>query len=204
LVDIAVALVGLAAATPVVAGALLVVRRDSPGPGLFVATRSGLDGRPFRMFKIRTMHVDAEQRLAALQHANLSGRLMIRIPDDPRVTRAGRWLRRTSLDELPQLWNVLRGDMSIVGPRPWSPSEVEALGPAAPTILSVRPGITGLWQVRAWESADPALRVALDVEYVQTWRFWRDLALIVQTPLSMVTRRLKRRPSGHRSTVPVV
>ncbi len=191
--DIAIAGIGLLASVPIIGMAAVLVRRDSPGPGFYMSERSGLGGRPFRMVKVRTMYVDAERRLTELQHANLSGPLMIRIPDDPRVTRVGGWLRRTGVDELPQLWNVLTGDMSLVGPRPWSPPEVERLGPRAESILSARPGITGLWQVQGWASPEPEVRIALDKRYVATWSFALDLRLLMQTPLSMLARRFPQR-----------
>src|SRR5437870_8398134 len=121
LLDVTCSSMLLAVAAPMMALIAIAVRLDSPGPALFVQWRVGLDGRVFRMLKFRSMCVNAEQQLGALAHLNLGGDHLVRIPADPRVTRFGSYLRRTSLDELPQLVNVLKGDMSLVGPRPQSP-----------------------------------------------------------------------------------
>src|SRR6185436_1321963 len=119
----------------------------SHGPALFRQTRVGRDGREFRMLKYRTMIVGAEEQLDELRDRAARDHVLFKLPDDPRLTRLGRWLRRHSLDELPQLWNVVKGDMSVVGPRPPLPSEVEVYADDARRRLLVKPGLTGLWQV---------------------------------------------------------
>ncbi len=162
------------------------VRLDSRGPSLFVQPRIGRFGREFRMLKFRTMCVDAEERLASLSHLNRGGAHLIRISHDPRVTRFGAVLRRTSLDELPQLVNVLRGDMSLVGPRPQSPNEVALYTPEQRARLSARPGMTGLWQITARDDPSFEQWVKLDLEYIQRWSLALDLKILWRTPLTVL------------------
>ncbi len=172
---------------PLLAVLWAAVRIDSRGPGFFVQTRVGRDGRPFRMIKLRTMHRDAESLLAALSEENESDGVLFKIRRDPRVTRVGYWLRRSSLDELPQLFNVLRGDMSLVGPRPALPEEVAGYDAVARRRLVVNPGITGLWQVSGrsdllWEES-----LRLDLYYADNWRLVDDLSIALRT-VSAVTQ----------------
>jgi exopolysaccharide biosynthesis polyprenyl glycosylphosphotransferase len=167
----------------------LAVRLDSRGPGLFVQTRVGRDGVPFPMYKFRTMHLDAESLLASLTSANESDGLLFKIQRDPRVTRVGYWLRRSSMDELPQLCNVLRGHMSLVGPRPALPSEVSRYDEVARRRLAVKPGMTGLWQVSgrsdlSWEDS-----LGLDLYYTDNWRLRDDLAIAARTLSAVVLAR---------------
>jgi exopolysaccharide biosynthesis polyprenyl glycosylphosphotransferase len=183
LVDRLGAAVLLVLLSPLLAGLILVARgkRGGSGPALFRQTRVGRDGKLFRIYKFRTMYVDAEQRLADLKHLNQHDGALFKVRDDPRVTPVGRRLRRYSLDELPQLLNVLKGDMSLVGPRPPLPSEV-ALYPAdMRRRLVVKPGMTGLWQVsgRADLSWDDAIR--LDLRYVENWSLTLDLVILLRT-----------------------
>jgi lipopolysaccharide/colanic/teichoic acid biosynthesis glycosyltransferase len=179
--DVALSALLLFAAAPLVAVITVLIRFDSPGPAIFRAARVGKDSRHFTMYKFRTMGIDAEARLPGLAHLNLGGQRLIRIPDDPRVTRVGRFLRRTDIDELPQLINVLKGDMSLVGPRPQAPSEAALYGNFERQRLSVRPGLTGLWQItaRANPSFDEWTR--WDLEYIRLWSIWLDLAIIART-----------------------
>jgi lipopolysaccharide/colanic/teichoic acid biosynthesis glycosyltransferase len=179
--DFGLAAGGLVLTAPFWAVIALLIRRDSPGPVLFRTTRVGRAGRPFTMYKFRTMHVDAEAQLASLADRNLGGPYMIKIPDDPRVTRLGRILRRTSLDELPQLLNVLRGEMSLVGPRPQAPNEVALYTPHQRRRLAVLPGITGLWQVTARHSPSFDEWVRLDLAYIDGWSLGLDLRILVRT-----------------------
>jgi lipopolysaccharide/colanic/teichoic acid biosynthesis glycosyltransferase len=155
---------------------------SSPGPVLFRQTRCGRGGQFFTCFKFRTMIVDAERRLrddASLAAAH-AGKW--KLANDPRVTAIGRLLRKTSLDELPQLLNVLKGEMSLVGPRPVQPKELtEVYGAVAETVTSVRPGLTGLWQVSGRSALSYDDRIALDLAYVRHRGFWYDLWLIVRT-----------------------
>jgi exopolysaccharide biosynthesis polyprenyl glycosylphosphotransferase len=161
----------------------LAIRLTSPGPVLFRQQRSGLHGRPFNMLKFRTMVTNAEQLKQELEALNEMSGPVFKLSNDPRVTRVGRFLRRWSLDELPQLFNVLRGEMSLVGPRPLPVAEVERFDdPADRRRLSVKPGLTCLWQVggrnevrcfKDW--------VRLDLEYIDHWSLWLDLKILART-----------------------
>jgi lipopolysaccharide/colanic/teichoic acid biosynthesis glycosyltransferase len=157
----------------------LAIRIESRGPVFFVQTRVGKDGRTFGMVKFRSMVVDAEARLAGLA-GDRSG-LCFKAKDDPRITRVGRLLRRSSMDELPQLWNVLRGEMSLVGPRPALPAEVAEYPPMARQRLAALPGITGLWQVSGRADVSFDDMIALDVDYVRNPGLLRDLSILART-----------------------
>jgi exopolysaccharide biosynthesis polyprenyl glycosylphosphotransferase len=157
------------------------IKQDSRGPILFRQTRVGRDGKEFTIYKFRTMRVDAERLLKELVHLNEQDGVMFKMRNDPRVTRTGRWLRRCSLDELPQLFNVLLGQMSLVGPRPPLPGEVAAYADDVRRRLAVKPGMTGLWQVSGrsdlpWEEA-----VRLDLRYVENWSLSMDLVIMART-----------------------
>jgi exopolysaccharide biosynthesis polyprenyl glycosylphosphotransferase len=180
----ALLVVGLA---PLLVGVALAVRVSSPGPVLFTQTRVGRDGELFSVRKFRSMYDDAEARLAALRDLNEHDGVLFKMRNDPRVTRVGRFLRRYSLDELPQLLNVLRGEMSLVGPRPPLPSEVERYQGHAHRRLLVKPGITGLWQVsgRSDLSWDDAVR--LDLEYVENWSLGMDLLVLARTVMTVLS-----------------
>lgn len=186
LLDVLVAGTALVVAVPLmlVIGAVLMF--DSGWPVLFRPQRLGRGGRLFTMYKFRSMVPDAAARLEALSHLNV-GVGMIKIPDDPRVTRVGSWLRRYSMDELPQLWNILRGDMSIVGPRPHDPTDIVPEELQHRVRLAVRPGLTGLWQVSA--RTDPSLeaRVRYDLDYLESACLGLDLNIMFRT-LGVVVR----------------
>src|SRR5439155_21339794 len=152
--DVVHGTVFLVLAAPVIAVCAIAVRLDSHGPAFFRQRRVGLRGRQFTVWKLRSMHIDAEERLALLATSNQAEGLLFKMREDPRVTRVGAFLRRTSLDELPQLINVLKGDMSLVGPRPPLPREVAQYRPADMLRLCVRPGLTCLWQVRGRSTLD--------------------------------------------------
>ena len=180
------ALALLAVFGPLLLTVALCVRLTSRGPVLFRQVRVGRDGSLFRIFKFRSMYVDAEARLAELRHLNEHDGVLFKIRDDPRVTRVGRWLRRFSLDELPQLLNVVLGQMSLVGPRPPLPSEVAAYADDVRRRLAVKPGMTGLWQVSGradlpWEEA-----VRLDLRYVENWSLSLDLVILLRTMTAVV------------------
>jgi exopolysaccharide biosynthesis polyprenyl glycosylphosphotransferase len=186
LVDRVGAFVLLVAFGPLLLGIALCVRATSRGPVLFRQVRVGRDGRLFRIYKFRSMYVDAEARLAELRHLNEQDGVLFKIRDDPRVTGVGRWLRRFSLDELPQLINVLLGQMSMVGPRPPLPSEVAVYADDVRRRLAVKPGMTGLWQVSGrsdlpWEEA-----VRLDLRYVENWSLSLDLVILLRTMTAVV------------------
>ena len=187
--DLVLTTVGLVVISPVLAAVALAVKLEDRGPVFFSQVRVGLDGSRFRMWKFRTMHLDAEERLAELRRQNPDIGLMFKMTDDPRVTRVGRFLRRFSLDELPQLFNVLGGSMSLVGPRPPLPSEVDAYEHQARRRLLVTPGLTGLWQVSgrsllSWEET-----VRLDLRYVENWTLTMDLWILWKTFFAVVGRR---------------
>jgi lipopolysaccharide/colanic/teichoic acid biosynthesis glycosyltransferase len=167
-------------AVPVMLAIAAAIYVDSPGPVLFRAKRVGRHGRPFAMYKFRTMVKDAEERLQELAHLNLAEG-MTKIPDDPRVTRMGRWLRRFSLDELPQIANIIVGHMSLVGPRPHDKHELPESGLEHDPRLSVRPGLTGLWQISARSDPDLASRVRYDLQYVSRWSLLLDAKIIAKT-----------------------
>jgi lipopolysaccharide/colanic/teichoic acid biosynthesis glycosyltransferase len=196
--DLIVATCLLTLTVPILAAAAVAIRLDSHGSVIFRPRRVGCGGRLFTMYKLRTMFADAEARLAQLSDRNLGGERLIRIPDDPRITRVGRLLRSMSIDELPQLLNVIRGEMSLVGPRPQAPNEVALYSETERLRLSVRPGITGLWQVRARQSNDFADWVRYDREYIEGWSLWLDLGIVLRTPMTIlrdIARRSKE-PSG--------
>jgi lipopolysaccharide/colanic/teichoic acid biosynthesis glycosyltransferase len=181
-IDVGVSSLVLLMASPLMLAIAIGVKVDSSGPAIFRQRRVGIDGREFTMLKFRSMSADAEQRLAGLAHLNAGGSRMIRIPSDPRVTRLGAFLRRSSLDEVPQLINVLRGEMSLVGPRPQSPSEVALYTSRQRQRLAVRPGMTGLWQVTSRDDPSFAEWMRLDLEYIQRWSLGLDLKILLRTP----------------------
>ena len=174
--DRVLAAVMLAVAAPVILVLACLVRITSPGPAFLGQTRVGRDGAPFRMWKLRTMRAGVPP-------------LAVKVRDDPRLTPLGRVLRRWSLDELPQLVNVVLGDMSLVGPRPSLPTEVPPSGRGAWTRLEVKPGLTGPWQVSGRSDVPWADRVALEAAYVETWSFLADARILAKTPGTVLTRR---------------
>jgi exopolysaccharide biosynthesis polyprenyl glycosylphosphotransferase len=185
--DRILATVALAVLAPVMALIAVAVRLTSPGPVIFRQVRVGRGGDVFTVYKFRTMVVDAERHLEALWELSEGNDVLFKLKDDPRVTRVGRFLRRISLDELPQLWNVVVGNMSLVGPRPALPNEAERYGRSTARRLLVKPGITGLWQVSgrsdlSWEDS-----VRLDLYYVENWSFAGDIQILWKT-LSAVVR----------------
>lgn len=179
--DMFAATVGLALLAPLLALVAVLVRVDSAGPVFFRQRRVGRDGREFDMFKFRTMCVDAEDLAAGLRELSDVDGVLFKMRQDPRVTRIGRHLRRFSVDELPQLWNVLVGQMSLVGPRPPLPSEVAEYPAWFHKRQSVRPGITGLWQVRGRSNLDFAESTRLDLYYVEHWSPWLDIEIVLRT-----------------------
>ena len=192
-IDVIGALFGLLLLAPVMGIIALLIRFNSPGPVLFRQVRRGYRGQPFRVLKFRTMTVDAEQRLVDLESSNEShGGVLFKLRQDPRVTRLGSILRRSSLDELPQLINVLRGEMSLVGPRPLQLRDSDRLLALNPEgyhrRLEVLPGVTGPWQVGGRSELNHERMVELDVEYVDQWSLSRDLLIICKTFLVVLLR----------------
>jgi len=184
-----VALTALMATAPLLLAIGLLVRLTSRGPAMFRQERVGLNGKRFVMWKFRTMVVNADAQLAEVLHLNEMNKVLFKVRQDPRVTPVGRVLRRWSLDELPQLWNVLRGDMSLVGPRPPLPSEVEKYADETYRRLLVKPGITGLWQVSGRSALSWEESIQLDLHYVDNWSLALDLILLVKTLKAVVLRK---------------
>ena len=180
--DILGAAIGLTISAPIIGAAALAVRLSSPGPAFFRQTRIGLYGRRFTLYKLRTMVADAEQQKDALAHLNEMSGPVFKIRKDPRVTPLGSWLRRFSIDELPQLWNVLRGHMSLVGPRPPLPHEVGQYETSERRRLAMRPGLTCLWQIGGRNRVrDFDEWVRMDLEYIDAWSLTLDLRILAQT-----------------------
>jgi lipopolysaccharide/colanic/teichoic acid biosynthesis glycosyltransferase len=185
--DLVVCTVLLVIAIPVIAVCALAIRLDTPGPVMIAQLRTGRDGRRFRMLKLRTMLANAEELKAQFAHLSVVPPPDFKIPNDPRITRVGRFLRATSLDELPQLFNVLRGDMSLVGPRPTSfePSRYELWHTQR---LDVRPGITGLWQIEGRNVTTFDERLRLDVQYIRRRSLAFDVMLLARTVMVVLRR----------------
>lgn len=180
--DRVLGVVALAVAAAPMAAIAAAVRITSPGPALYGQVRIGERGAPFTMWKFRSMVADAENRRADIAHLDVHGNgHLFKVPADPRVTPLGRWLRRFSLDEMPQLLNVIRGEMSLVGPRPPLPREVLTYDPVTRRRLSVKPGITGLWQVSGRSDLSAEESIALDLEYVDSWSLLMDLSILLRT-----------------------
>lgn len=180
LIDVVLAGISLAAVAPVMAVVAVLVKLTSPGPVLFRQVRCGLNGRRFVLYKFRSMVADAEARKAELAHRN-ERELVFKIKNDPRLTGVGKWLRKFSIDEWPQLWNVLRGDMSLVGPRPAIPEEVEQYKRWQRRRLRMRPGLTCLWVVEGRDAVDFERWMELDMEYIDNWSLALDWKIMLRT-----------------------
>lgn len=161
----------------------LIIRLDSKGPIFFSPRIIGQNGREFFAYKFRSMYADAFERLLQDQELLTQYKKKLKLTNDPRVTRVGRWLRVTSIDELPQLWNVLKGDMSLVGPRMLAELELEKFGKHRDTILSVKPGMAGLWVASGRQSVSFRRRLELELEYVNNWSLWLDVKCFFKTIL---------------------
>lgn len=193
--DVIAAPAMLVVLSPVLAASAIAVRLDSAGPAVFRQTRVGADGRHFTVLKLRTMFVDNDDR----RHREYVGSLLdgqaervnglFKLADDPRITRAGRVLRRLSIDEVPQLVNVVRGEMSLVGPRPPLPTEVEMYDNRQLGRLSGKPGVTGMWQVSGRSELGYREMIELDIEYFERWSFWLDLKILARTPRAVFSQR---------------
>jgi len=190
--DLGLVLLSLPMVLPLGLVITLLVFSTSRGPVLFGQERVGLCGSRFKMFKFRTMHREAEallQQEPRLWNEYVSNGFKLPAELDRRITPVGRFLRRSSLDELPQVLNVLLGTMSLVGPRPVVPAEVANYGDQGHVYLSVRPGITGAWQVNGRSTVDYPERVEFDADYVRTWSIWRDLQILARTPYAVLSAR---------------
>ncbi len=185
--DVVLATVLLVLVSPLLLALMVGIRLDSPGSPIFRQVRVGKDGRLFRVLKLRTMVADAEDLKAGLLADNECDGVLFKIKHDPRVTRLGYLLRRSSLDELPQLINVLRGEMSLVGPRPSLPDEVEEMDDESLRRFAVRPGLTGLWQVSGRSNLGWDVAKALDTYYADNWTVVGDLSILLRTARAVVT-----------------
>jgi exopolysaccharide biosynthesis polyprenyl glycosylphosphotransferase len=181
LLDVLLGTIAIIVLIPVMLVIALAVRLLDGGPVFFRQTRVGLHGRPFKVAKFRSMQLDAEGRLEELRARNEIRGPAFKVTKDPRLTRTGRILRATSLDELPQIWNVLRGEMSLVGPRPPLPQEVDGYDLWHRRRLSMKPGMTGLWQVMGRRESDFDRWVELDLAYIDRWSIWLDVKIIART-----------------------
>ena len=187
--DVVMSAIVLVVLSPVLLGVAMAIRLDSPGPIFFRQRRVGQNGRAFQMLKFRSMYRDAEARLEALRGCNEMSGPVFKMARDPRVTRVGRFLRKTSLDEFPQFWNVLKGEMSIVGPRPPIPAEVRQYKLWQRRRLSMRPGITCIWQVSGRSNIDFERWMELDLQYIDEWSLLGDLAICFKTIPAVLTTR---------------
>ena len=180
----------LVAISPLLTLIALLIKLEDGGPVLFSQIRVGKHGRHFKMYKFRSMCVDAEKKFKELMAKNQHREgVTFKLKDDPRITRVGRWLRKLSLDELPQFYNVLRGDMSFVGPRPPVPREVALYSPMDRRRLAIMPGITCLWQISGRSEIDFSGQVALDVRYIESQSFWGDLKIAAKTIPAVISGR---------------
>ncbi|WP_352705785.1 sugar transferase [Mesorhizobium sp. M0195] len=188
--DLVVAVMALVIAAPVMIVVALLIRVTAGGPAVFSHSRVGFGGKPFNCYKFRSMVANSEEVLKAYLKANpgvvLEWEETHKIRDDPRVTFLGWMLRKSSLDELPQLFNIIRGDMSCVGPRPIVNDELKRYGDHLGEYLRTRPGLTGLWQVSGRSSMDYANRVALDSQYVRNWSVWVDVVILFRTVFAVI------------------
>lgn len=187
--DILGSLAGLSLFAPVMLAVAIAVKLTSPGPVFFKQKRGGMGGHTFELYKFRSMTVDAENRKAELMKFNERSGVAFKMKNDPRVTRVGAFIRKTSLDELPQLFNVLKGDMSIVGPRPLPLNEEEAYSAWHWRRLDTKPGLTCIWQVTSRHDRDFDRWVRLDIEYIRTYSIWTDISLILRTIPAVLLQR---------------
>lgn len=182
LMDIVGASVGLLLASPIMLIVAMLIKLEDPkGPIFFSQVRNGAYPKTFKMYKFRSMYIDAEERLQELMHLNEQSGPAFKIKDDPRITKIGKFIRKTSLDELPQLFNVLKGEMSLVGPRPAIPREVEQYTAYQKQRLFVKPGLTCIWQVSGRNNIEFDEWVELDIKYIKTRNLWLDIKLILLT-----------------------
>ena len=187
LMDIMGASIGIILTAPIMLVIAILVKLEDPnGPILFSQIRNGEYPKTFKMYKFRSMYVDAEERLEEIMHLNEQSGPAFKIKDDPRITKVGKFIRKTSLDELPQLFNVLKGDMSLVGPRPAIPREVEQYTPYQRQRLLVKPGLTCIWQVSGRNNIGFDEWVDLDIKYIKTRNLWLDIKLILLTIPAML------------------
>ena len=186
--DIVGGLVGVILTSPIMMVTAIAIKLDSKGPVLFKQTRVGQNGRHFKIYKFRSMYIDAEERKKELMAQNeVKGGVMFKMKDDPRVTRVGKFIRKTSIDEFPQFFNVVQGTMSLVGTRPPTLDEVEKYQRKQWRRISIKPGITGMWQVSGRSKIqDFDEIVELDTEYIDSWTLWLDIKIVLKTVLVLL------------------
>ncbi|MBQ8547450.1 MAG: sugar transferase, partial [Lachnospiraceae bacterium] len=191
IIDIICSLIGILVFSPIMLVTAIAIKLESKGPVIFKQKRAGLNGRIFKMYKFRSMCVDAEELKAKLQEQNeVKDGMMFKIKDDPRITKVGKFIRKTSIDELPQFFNVLFGDMSLVGTRPPTLDEVEKYERSHWRRMSIKPGITGMWQVSGRSQiTDFDQIVELDTEYIDHWSIWLDFKIMIKTVFSLLQRK---------------
>ncbi len=187
--DITASFIILVFLLPVFAVLAVAIKIDSRGPAIFKQIRVGKNGRRFVFYKFRTMVKDAEQQKEGLMKRNEATGPIFKIKDDPRITRIGKWLRKTSLDELPQFYNVLKGEMSLVGPRPPLQDEVNEYSAMELKRLLVLPGITGMWQINGRSDSSFEGMMGQDLLYIRNWSFWLDLKILVRTVPAVLSKR---------------
>ncbi len=185
-VDVVCSVAGLAVLSPVFLVVMAAIVANDPGNPFFIQTRIGMNGKEFRIYKFRSMYKDAEKQLALLQKRNESRGATFKIKDDPRITKIGKFIRKTSIDELPQLLNILKGDMSVIGPRPFIPSEQENLPPDR---LFVKPGLSCYWQIGGKNELSLAEQIALDRKYIQERSLWTDFKIFCKTMIHVLSRK---------------
>jgi exopolysaccharide biosynthesis polyprenyl glycosylphosphotransferase len=188
-IDVALAAAAIVVLAPIMAVIAVLIRVTSPGPAIFRQVRCGLNGRRFMFYKFRSMCHNAEALKSSLSHLNARDGVAFKIPQDPRMTRVGRYLRKFSIDEWPQLWNVLRGDMSLVGPRPAVPSEVERYQRWQRRRLRMRPGLTCLWAVSGRDQVDFETWMKMDMQYIDNWSLALDWKILLRTIPKVLTGR---------------
>ncbi|MBC8107897.1 MAG: sugar transferase, partial [Anaerolineae bacterium] len=188
-VDVMGAGFGMLMASPLMITAALLIKFGSKGPVIFTQQRAGLGGKPFTIFKFRTMVVDAEEQKAALRKLSEQDGPAFKLTNDPRITRVGRFLRKTSIDELPQLWNVFRGDMTLVGPRPLPVGESDACERWHRRRLDVTPGLTCIWQVKGRSKVSFSEWVRMDVAYIRRRTLWNDIRILLETIPAVILRK---------------
>lgn len=193
LFDIVVATAALIVLAPLILVVAVLIRLQDGGKAMFAHSRYGLNGRTFQCYKLRSMSEDAGERLEKLLASDPDIRRewqnTQKLKNDPRITPLGKFLRKSSIDELPQLWNVIKGDMSIVGPRPIVKNEIQKYGDSYRFYTAVRPGLTGLWQVEGRTETTYQERVEMDVKYVQTRSFWKDVWIVLKTVPAVIASR---------------
>jgi exopolysaccharide biosynthesis polyprenyl glycosylphosphotransferase len=189
IMDLTVSFLMIILLSPLLLGVALVIKFTSPGPVLFIQPRVGMNKRSFKLFKFRSMYVNAEQRLKELAHLNEMDGPVFKIKNDPRITPIGRFIRKTSIDELPQLFNVLTGHMSLVGPRPPLLDEVNRYEWLFRKRLSIKPGITCLWQISGRNEVTFKQWMEMDKYYVENWSLWLDIEILLKTIPAVLFRK---------------